>query len=150
MKHTFLNPETTYQRLEKEYIRYGSLVVAFDFDNTVFDYHQSGLDCSEIVDLLQKLKSINCFLIVWTANEDTDFVKDFCQKQRIPFDSINENPPFFKSTSRKIYYNELLDDRARLRESFDRLTKLYSHIMAEKSVGGPLSINPISIKKYNF
>ena len=49
----------------------------------------------------------------------------------IPFDAINENPPFFKSKSRKIYYNELLDDRAGLRESFERLLKLYNEIKAQ-------------------
>jgi len=128
MNHLFLNPESTYKRLLTEYTKYGSLVVAFDFDNTVYDYHQQGLDYSEIVDLLQKLREINCFLIVWTANEDEAFVKNYCETHQIPFNSINQNPPFFTSNSRKIYYNELLDDRAGLRESFDRLLKLYNHI----------------------
>ena len=128
MQHTFLDPDLTYKRLLSEYAKYGSIVVAFDFDNTVFDYHKQGLDCTEIIDLLQKLKSINCFLIVWTANDDALFVKNYCETHQIPFDSINENPPFFTSNSRKIYYNELLDDRAGLRESFDRLSGLYNHI----------------------
>ena len=128
MQHTFLDPNLTYKRLLSEYEKYGSIVVAFDFDNTVFDYHKQGLDCTEIIDLLQKLKSINCFLILWTANDDALFVKNYCETNHILFDSINENPPFFTSKSRKIYYNELLDDRAGLRESFDRLLKLYNHI----------------------
>ena len=131
MPHLFLNPENAYKRLLEEYTKYGSIVVAFDFDNTVFDYHNQGLDCSEIIDLLQKLKDIHCFLIVWTANEDTDFVKGYCEKHQIPFDRINQNPPFFTSNSRKIYYNELLDDRAGLRESFDRLLKLYNHVKTQ-------------------
>ena len=130
-QHIFLNPETAYQRLVREYAEHGSIVVAFDFDNTVFDYHNQGLDCSEIVDLLQKLKAIHCFLIVWTANDDVDFVANYCQSRQIPFDAINENPPFFKSKSRKIYYNELLDDRAGLRESFDRLLKLYDYVTTQ-------------------
>jgi hydroxymethylpyrimidine pyrophosphatase-like HAD family hydrolase len=131
MNHIYLNPDHTYNRLIKEYQKYGSIVVAFDFDNTVFDYHNQGLDCSEIIDLLQKLKSINCFLIIWTANEDIDFVKNYCLEKHIPFDAINENPPFFTSSSRKIYYNELLDDRSGLLESYSRLLKLYNHVVSQ-------------------
>jgi hydroxymethylpyrimidine pyrophosphatase-like HAD family hydrolase len=131
MKHLFLNADFTYKRLLSEYQKYGSIVVAFDFDNTVYDYHKQGLDCSEIIDLLQKLKSINCSLIVWTANADEDFVRQYCLTHLIPFDAVNDNPPFFTGKSRKIYYNELLDDRAGLRESFDRLLKLYDSVMTQ-------------------
>lgn len=131
MNHLFLNPESAYNRLLAEYTKYGSIVVAFDFDNTVYDYHQQGLNCTEIIDLLQKLKAINCFLIVWTANEDVVFVENYCKSHQIPFDSINQNPPFFTSNSRKIYYNELLDDRAGLRESFERLLKLYEYVKTQ-------------------
>jgi hydroxymethylpyrimidine pyrophosphatase-like HAD family hydrolase len=131
MNHLFLNPESAYNRLLAEYTKYGSIVVAFDFDNTVYDYHQQGLNCTEIIDLLHKLKKINCFLIVWTANEDAVFVENYCKTHQIPLDSINQNPPFFTSNSRKIYYNELLDDRAGLRESFDRLSKLYEYVKTQ-------------------
>jgi hypothetical protein len=132
MKHPYLNPEFTYQRLLCEYKQYGSIVVAVDFDNTIFDYHESGMDCSEIVDLLRKLKSIDCYIILWTCSIDYDFIKKYCETHQIPYTAINENPPFFKGDSRKIYYNELLDDRSGLRESFDRLTKLYEQIIAER------------------
>ena len=54
MQHTFLNIDSTYNRLLSEYAKYGSIVVAFDFDNTVYDFHKQGLDCSEIIGLLQK------------------------------------------------------------------------------------------------
>lgn len=128
MKHPFLNPEFTYQRLLREYKQYGSIAVAVDFDNTIYDYHQSGMDCSEIVDLLQKLTSIGCYIILWTASVEFDFIKTYCATHQIAYAAINENPPFFKRDSRKIYYNELLDDRAGLRESFDRLLKLYNHV----------------------
>jgi hypothetical protein len=35
MKYHFLNPENTCQRLLEEYQKYGSIVVAVDFDNTL-------------------------------------------------------------------------------------------------------------------
>jgi hydroxymethylpyrimidine pyrophosphatase-like HAD family hydrolase len=131
MNHLYLNPDNTYNRLLKEYQQYGSIVIAFDFDNTIYDYHKQGLDCHEIIDILQKMKAINCFLIVWTASGDIEFVKNYCLENAIPFDAINENPPFFKSKSRKIYYNELLDDRAGLQESYSRLLKLYHHVISQ-------------------
>lgn len=120
----YLKKENTFERLFKEYKVYNSLVVAFDFDNTVYDFHQVGLGFKDVIKLLQNLKKIGCYLIVFTANDDEDFVKKYCIEKKIPFDAINENPPFFKSKSRKIYYNILLDDRAGLREAYDHLEKL--------------------------
>ena len=67
-------------------------------------------------------------MIVFTANDDEDFVKKYCNENKIPFDAINENPPFFKFKSRKIYYNILVDDRAGLREAYDHLEKLIHHL----------------------
>jgi hypothetical protein len=140
MKHPFLNPSHAYQRLLREYKQYGSIVVAVDFDNTIYDYHQTGMDCSDIMDLLQKLHGISCYIILWTCSEAYDFIEKYCETHQIPYNAINENPPFFKGNSRKVYYNELLDDRAGLRESFDRLTKLYGEIIAEKYVGDTPSV----------
>lgn len=124
----YLKKENTFERLLKEYKAYNSLVVAFDFDNTVYDFHQVGLDFTDVITLLQKLKNIGCYLIIFTANEDEDFVKSYCNENKIPFDAINENPPFYKSKSRKIYYNILLEDRAGLREAFGHLEKLIHHL----------------------
>lgn len=124
----YLNNENTYNRLKSEYEKYSSLVVAFDFDNTVYDYHKKGLLFDDVIALLRELKALNCCLIVFTANEDEDFVKTYCNENNIPFDLINENPSFNKSTSRKIYYNILLDDRAGLRESYDLLKRLLTEI----------------------
>ena len=123
----YLNKENTFKRMMDEYQRYGSLVVAYDFDNTVYDFHGNGWQFENMIDLLQHLKSIGCYLIVFTANEDENFVKKYCKINKIPFDAINENPSFYQSNSRKIYYNVLLDDRAGLRETYDLLTRLVAY-----------------------
>jgi hypothetical protein len=127
----FLNKENTYRRLFAEYEAHNSLVVAYDFDNTVYDFHNKGWKFDEVVNLLRKLKSINCYLIVFTANEDMETVVNYLVENNIPFDGINENPPFFESASRKIYYNILLDDRAGLKECFDHLNKLYNELTSK-------------------
>ena len=125
----YLNTENTYQRLLKEYKEHDSLVVAYDFDNTVYDYHKNGWQFNNVIQLLQNLKKINCYLIIFTANEDIEFVKKYCKDNEIPFDAINEQPPFYKSKSRKIYYNILLDDRAGLREVYNGLERLVKEVM---------------------
>jgi len=127
----YLNTENSYNRLLEEFHKYKSLVVAFDFDNTVFDYHKKGLDFSDIIQLLRNLKSIGCYLIIFTATDDEKFVTEYCQSKKIPFDVINKNPPFHKSNSPKIYYNALLDDRAGLKETYDLLNKLYLSTVKE-------------------
>ena len=38
----YLIPNSSFLRLYKEYKQYGSLVIAYDFDNTVYDFHQKG------------------------------------------------------------------------------------------------------------
>lgn len=120
----YLNPENSSNRLLDEYIKYGTVVVAFDFDDTVYDFHKKGRIYSDIIQLLQKLKSINCYLICWTGQDDENFVRNYLNENNIPFDSFNENPPFYKSMSRKIYANAYLDDRAGLKQVYDELNNL--------------------------
>jgi response regulator RpfG family c-di-GMP phosphodiesterase len=108
-------------RLVDEYKKYGSLVIAYDFDNCIYDYHSKGHNYFEVIELIKKAKEINCFLIVFTAEKDLDKVTSFLNDNRIPYDSINENPPFFKSDARKIYFNLLLDDRAGLLSAYTQL-----------------------------
>lgn len=120
----YLNTENSSNRLIEEYNRYGTLIVAFDFDDTVYDFHKKGRIYNEVIKLIQDLKSINCYLICWTGQEDVDFVKTYLKENNIPFDAFNENPPFHKSTSRKVYANAYLDDRAGLKQVFDELNNL--------------------------
>lgn len=120
----YLNAENSANRLLEEYHKYGTLVVAFDFDDTVYDFHKKGRFYNDVITLLRELKSINCYLICWTGQEDTDFVKEYLHKNNIPFDAFNENPPFHKSTSRKIYANAYLDDRAGLKQVYTELKNI--------------------------
>lgn len=120
----YLNPENSSTRLIEEYNKYATLVVAFDFDDTIYDFHKKGRFYSDVIKLLQELKTINCYLICWTGQEDESFVRTYLQENNIPFDAFNENPPFHKSTSRKVYANAYLDDRAGLKQVYDELKNL--------------------------
>lgn len=116
-KHPYLNHMVCVERLQEWHTRNGGLIVAFDFDNTVYDFHDKSHDYSEVVELLRKAKHANCYLIVFTGNPDEQFVRNFLKDNNIPFDAINEHASFLDEKSkqaRKIYYNVLLDDAAGL------------------------------------
>ena len=127
----YLVPNSSFLRLYKEYKQYGSLVVAYDFDNTVYDFHNEGYFYNNVISLLQELHSLNCICICFTANENEALVRDYCREKRIPLDKLNENPDFFKSTSKKIYYNVLLDDRSGLEQVYKELRILIKLIKNE-------------------
>ena len=116
-----------YQRLKNDYLLHGSLFVAFDYDNTVFDYHKQGIHYDKIVDLLKTCKSLGFTLILFTGNEGRalEYIKRDLKERNIPYDLINENPIM---NTRKPYYNILLDDRAGLRESYNMLKRLTNEI----------------------
>jgi hydroxymethylpyrimidine pyrophosphatase-like HAD family hydrolase len=124
----YLNPLNSSNRLIEEYHKYGTLVVAFDFDDTVYDFHKKGRIYSDVIHLLRELKALGCYLICWTGQEDREFVTNYLLENNIPFDAYNENPPFHQSSSRKIYANAYLDDRAGLRQVYDELNGLISTI----------------------
>lgn len=116
-----------YQRLRKDYQQHKSIFVAFDYDNTVFDYHNQGISYIKIIELLRVCKSLGFTLILFTGNEDDqlEIIKKDLINRNIPFDLINENPLM---ETRKPYYNILLDDRAGLKEAYQNLKKLTNDI----------------------
>ena len=116
-----------YNRLKQDYLAHKSLFVAFDYDNTVFDYHSQGINYDEIIEILRTCKSLGFTLILFTGNEGEklETIKQDLKNREIPFDLINENPLM---KTRKPYYNILLDDRSGLKESFNYLKRLIYEI----------------------
>ncbi|MFD2330182.1 hypothetical protein ACFSR7_13115 [Cohnella sp. GCM10020058] len=117
----YLEDEHVVSRLVTEWRKYGRLVVAYDYDNTVFDYHRAGLSFDDVPQLLRECRSLGAYLIVFTACGKSQFpaITAYLQDNDIPFDAINEDPPFVPSSGgRKIYFNILLDDRAGLGSAY--------------------------------
>ena len=87
-----------YERLRKDYLEHKSLFVAYDYDNTVFDYHNQGINYDSIIALLRVCKSLNFTLILFTGNEGEklEIIKEDLKNRDIPFDLINENPYWLK------------------------------------------------------
>ncbi|AMW62409.1 phosphoheptose isomerase [Bacillus phage Zuko] len=131
----FMIEENAVNRLVREWNTYGQIVVAYDFDNTVYDYHQEGHDYSEVIELIHQLHEAGAYLMVYTARPETelDKVKNYLFNHRIPFHSVNKMPDFLPFTeNKKLYYNILLDDRAGLESAVNILRK----VLTERKLSG--------------
>ena len=129
--HPF-NYSKSVSRLLNEYKEHGKLYVAFDFDNTIFDYHNTGGEFSGVISLLKECSKLGFVLILFTSNEGKrlDWMTEYCKHFGIAVDYINENPEIMNT--RKPYHNILLDDRAGLECAFNQLSSVISLIKPEK------------------
>jgi len=125
-KDKYFNDETTVNRLVEEWEKYGKLIVAYDFDDTVFDYDKSGATYEQMIELLKVCKKMGCTMIVFTCRpfEQYDIVENYLKEKGIPYDFINENDPTVEfETSRKIFYNIFFDDRAGLKSAYEIMVR---------------------------
>ena len=127
----YLSTSESVKRLVNDYKTHGNLFVAFDFDNTVFDYHQVGDIFPKIEELLVRLHKLGINLILFTGNEGEklDTIVKYCADRGYAPDFINENPIM---KTRKPYYNILLDDRAGLGEAYQILLLTLNSVIDEE------------------
>lgn len=130
MKDEFLNLENSYNRLKREYMEHGKLIIAYDFDSTVFDYHNTGSSYEMVRELIRRWKN-HAYFIVFTSSESDRFdeIRKILDELNLPYDSINEDAPFIPFKGRKVYYNILLDDRAGLAQTYGELNRLYEEVI---------------------
>ena len=121
----YLNYEDCINRLVDEWRLHKKIIIAFDYDDTVFDFHNKGRKYNNVISLLKRCNFAGAYFIVFTCcgEDQYDEIYEYLEKNDIPCDKINENMDFIKFTGRKIYYNILLDDRAGLESAYDVLTE---------------------------
>lgn len=119
----FLDTANAIQRLVNEWTEHRKIIIAYDFDDTVYDYHDRGSKYNQVIELLQQAKEYGAYFIVFTScnEEKYDFIHEYLTSNNIPYDTINENMPFIPFNGRKVYYNILLDDRAGLASAYNTL-----------------------------
>lgn len=132
LHHPYLYDKVCTDRLYDEWLKHKSLVIAYDFDSTVYDFHAKGHDYKEIIEILRECNELGFYLIVFTAEQNKEKISKFLDENAIPYNAINENPPFWKGTTGKIYYNHLLDDRAGLRSAYKILVAVVQLIRNPK------------------
>ena len=134
----YLDENNVYNRLRHEFETYGRLIIAVDFDDTLYNYHKiEGRTYDMVIDLLRKWKD-HAEIIVYSCIEPDgkdrmEFVKKYLKDNDIPYHKFNEQSCRSPTpNSRKVYYNILLDDRAGLKECFDVLKRLYLELVRDK------------------
>lgn len=128
--------EACKKRLLEEYHKYRKLIVAFDFDNTIFDYHNTGGDYSCVIELLKECSLLGFEMILFTTDEDDYKImakQTICMRLGIANITSNTlSAPNISSSifskSKKPYYNILLDDGAGLEESYEILKYVVDEI----------------------
>jgi hypothetical protein len=134
MSDHYLDNKNVENRLIEEWLKYGKIIIAYDFDDTVYDYHQKGRSYTDVIELLRYCKKIGAYFMVFTSCDESQYPKitKYLTDNDIPFDTINENLPFVTFTGRKCYYNILLDDRAGLPSAYEALNSASYFVRAEK------------------
>lgn len=129
----FMNREIVKARLREELLRYGSLIIAYDFDYTVHSYKEEDYTYEFMINLLREWRPYAKY-IVFSASPRTRFpyIKTYLKSNGIPYDVIN-GEVLKRNYSRKVYYNVFLDDRAGLGE-----TALILYELLEEIKGGLL------------
>ena len=125
---TYFDTNSCVERLLKEWDKYGKLIVAYDFDDTVNgDAMGRNCICEKVIELLNKCKEAGCTLIVYTARpyEECDEVKKYLKDKGIPWDYFNENDPTLNfNPGGKVFYNIFFEDRAGLGQTYDIMRKV--------------------------
>lgn len=137
----FLNDNNCIERLYQEWEKYDSLIIAYDYDNTVFDYHGKGYSFESVIELIRECAKLNFHLIVFTSCESDKYeeISNFLNANSIPFNAINETPEFIASKGRKVYYNILLDDRSGLSSAYVQLWQVIYKIRLKQLGQHPIN-----------
>ena len=125
---SFMNMDTVMTRLYDEFNKYGHIIVAFDYDDTVSP------------NLLREVSTIpEAELVIFTTRSPSEFdkVKNDITNLGIRFDAINRNVPrlvdtFGDGSQSKIFYSIFLDDRAGLALAYRQLKKFIQWYRKEK------------------
>lgn len=126
----YLIQDNALNRLREEYNKFGKLIIAYDFDDTIYDFHNKGRKYDKVIDLLRRWKD-NAYFIIYTASEESRYreIESYVRDNNIPFNSINENIRGLNiPKGKKLYYNIFLDDRAGLDSTYNILNKLAEEI----------------------
>ena len=95
-------------------------IIAVDFDGTLCEnaWPQIGSPKQAVIRYVLNQQDQGAKLILWT-NRSGEYLQqalDWCAREGILFDAVNENLPemidYFQSDCRKVFANEYIDDRA--------------------------------------
>lgn len=80
MNDPYTQTQVSIDRLITAWTKYGKLIVGFDIDDTIFDYHSKGHKYPKVIKQLQELKDLGCVLIAFTSRVDVEESKELVQE----------------------------------------------------------------------
>ena len=57
----YMNNDLCVERLVDNWKQHGKIIIAFDFDNTVYDYYEKNYTYTKVIDLLKECKNMGAF-----------------------------------------------------------------------------------------
>lgn len=103
--------------LHKANTEHGSLIISFDYDDTVSPHSANYWALAPVRGVLQRAKALGHKLILNTNNKDIKGCIAFCKKHGFVPDAINENIVDAFKGQTKVYANLYLDDKTLLFEA---------------------------------
>jgi hypothetical protein len=128
MNDPYLNFPRCVKRLYNDFMTHRNLMIAFDFDDTVFDFHKKRFTYTKVIALLKEAQEMGNTLILFTGNEGENLEKAvaYCEELGLEVSYVNESP--IMTENRKPFYNIFLDDRAGLSEAYNILKETIKRI----------------------
>lgn len=132
-KTTSYNPNISrdyrFEKMIRNYNKFGSLVIGVDFDFTLTDpvTKETYLD---MVELIKRMNSQSFKLCIWTANSDREYVEKTWNDHDLRWHYYNYSP--INPSAIKPHFNILLDDSAGLNESIDLVERIMDYIEAQE------------------
>jgi len=123
------------ERLFNEYQQHKKLIIAIDYDDSIFDFHKKGYTYPKITEILLKCQELGFYICIFTGSppEKYDSIHEYMANLGIKIHTINKNPfPLPFGNHGKMYYNILLDDRGGLGQAYEILSKVLDKIEATK------------------
>jgi hypothetical protein len=123
-------------RLVGQWLEHNTLIVAVDFDDTIFPGNVNNkIDLAPVVDLVKRCAKLGFKIVMYTARNDKEGLEEvetYCKEIQLDIQGVNVDviQLYGNSTTAggKIYYNILLDDKAGLEQSCEILKEAYAII----------------------
>jgi hypothetical protein len=127
---------TDKERLINEWLEHGKIVLAVDYDDTIFSWkNRTVKECKNTMDLVKWAQHIGAYIMIHTCSpkDRHEEIKNYCESHGLKVDSINENPiklPY--GNEGKPYYNWQLCDRSGLEHAESVLLEASNAVITEK------------------
>lgn len=148
---SFVSITDMVEDLVRRWERYGELIIAVDFDDTIYNYRDNPmLNLVPLQELLKECVKCSMKVVIFTARPKSEFkfIEGFCGAIKLKIEGININILKDGDSNRgvgesgKIYYNLLLDDKAGLQQAYFILKRTYLEI--QKRLNGKQNISVAS------